>query len=186
MSDTMVEVPPTHEAPALDRPGDAPPFPARHGHAMSRDTVIALWLGHESTETTQIYLHSDLTIKERALARTTPPDSAPRPLQSTRHTHRLPRRPLTTPELCHVPSHSTSPADPATPPDSAGPYPSGFRMSSLSWRPSVFTENRFRRVLFAFATKVVNTHQPALSIHSKQRWSGAGPALHQPPFRWYL
>lgn len=40
-------------------------------------TVIALWLGHESTETTQIYLHADMAIKERALARAAPPDSAP-------------------------------------------------------------------------------------------------------------
>jgi integrase/recombinase XerD len=40
-------------------------------------TVIALWLGHESTETTQIYLHADMTIKERALARAAPPDSTP-------------------------------------------------------------------------------------------------------------
>lgn len=32
-------------------------------------SVIALWLGHESTETTQIYLHADMQIKERALAR---------------------------------------------------------------------------------------------------------------------
>ena len=30
--------------------------------------VIALWLGHERTETTNIYLHADLSIKERALA----------------------------------------------------------------------------------------------------------------------
>ncbi len=35
-------------------------------------SVIALWLGHEQIETTQIYLHADLGIKERALARTTP------------------------------------------------------------------------------------------------------------------
>lgn len=33
-------------------------------------SVIALWLGHENVETTQIYLHADLSIKERALART--------------------------------------------------------------------------------------------------------------------
>jgi hypothetical protein len=39
--------------------------------------VIALWLGHENVETTQIYLHADLSIKERALARTTPIDSPP-------------------------------------------------------------------------------------------------------------
>lgn len=35
-------------------------------------SVIALWLGHESVETTQIYLHADLRLKERALARTAP------------------------------------------------------------------------------------------------------------------
>ena len=34
-------------------------------------TVIALWLAHESTETTQIYLHADMRLKERALAHTT-------------------------------------------------------------------------------------------------------------------
>lgn len=35
-------------------------------------TVIALWLGHESVATTQIYIHADLAIKEKALARTAP------------------------------------------------------------------------------------------------------------------
>ena len=35
-------------------------------------SVIALWLGHEQVETTQIYLHADLSIKERAIARTAP------------------------------------------------------------------------------------------------------------------
>ncbi len=35
-------------------------------------TVIALWLGHESIETTQIYLHASMSTKEKALARTTP------------------------------------------------------------------------------------------------------------------
>ena len=34
--------------------------------------VIALWLGHEQVETTQIYLDADLAMKERALARTAP------------------------------------------------------------------------------------------------------------------
>jgi len=33
--------------------------------------VIALWLGHESMDTTQIYLHASLELKERALAKTT-------------------------------------------------------------------------------------------------------------------
>ena len=41
-------------------------------HAGVDLTTIALWLGHESSETTQIYLHADLTFKERAIARTTP------------------------------------------------------------------------------------------------------------------
>jgi len=41
-------------------------------HAGVDVTTIALWLGHASSETTQIYLHADLALKERALARTTP------------------------------------------------------------------------------------------------------------------
>jgi len=40
-------------------------------------SVIALWLGHVSVETTQIYLHADLSLKEQALARTRPPTSPP-------------------------------------------------------------------------------------------------------------
>ena len=40
-------------------------------------TVIALWLGHEQIESTNVYLHADLAIKERALARTTPLNVAP-------------------------------------------------------------------------------------------------------------
>lgn len=39
--------------------------------------VIALWLGHESIETTQMYLDADLSMKERALARTAPLHTAP-------------------------------------------------------------------------------------------------------------
>lgn len=46
-------------------------------HAGVDTSVIALWLGHESVETTQIYLHADLRLKERALARTTPPNVVP-------------------------------------------------------------------------------------------------------------
>jgi site-specific recombinase XerD len=46
-------------------------------HAGVDISVIALWLGHEQTETTQIYLHADMTIKERALARTKPPTTRP-------------------------------------------------------------------------------------------------------------
>ena len=39
--------------------------------------TIALWLGHEDLRTVQIYLHADLELKERALARTTPPNTTP-------------------------------------------------------------------------------------------------------------
>ncbi|WP_245433382.1 tyrosine-type recombinase/integrase [Mesorhizobium sp. WSM3866] len=40
-------------------------------------SVIALWLGHEQIETTHIYLHADLQLKERTLAKTTPANTAP-------------------------------------------------------------------------------------------------------------
>lgn len=38
-------------------------------------SVIALWLGHESVETTQIYLEATLGMKEQSLAKTTPHDA---------------------------------------------------------------------------------------------------------------
>lgn len=41
-------------------------------HAGVDRTVIALWLGHESVETTQIYLEADLAMKEEILKKTTP------------------------------------------------------------------------------------------------------------------
>jgi integrase len=41
-------------------------------HAGVDTTVIALWLGHADTRSTNAYLHADLAIKERALARLTP------------------------------------------------------------------------------------------------------------------
>jgi site-specific recombinase XerD len=46
-------------------------------HAGVDTTVIALWLGHEQVETTQMYVHADLALKERALALTKPLDSKP-------------------------------------------------------------------------------------------------------------
>jgi site-specific recombinase XerD len=39
--------------------------------------VIALWLGHESVETTQMYLEATLAMKEKALAKTAPPRGRP-------------------------------------------------------------------------------------------------------------
>jgi integrase/recombinase XerD len=59
------------------------PHVLRHTAAMRLlqagvDTsVIALWLGHEQVETTQIYVHADLALKERALARTKPLNGKP-------------------------------------------------------------------------------------------------------------
>jgi integrase/recombinase XerD len=56
----------------------ATPHTLRHSAAMALlqhgvdRSVIALWLGHESVETTQIYLHADMGLKEKALAHTTP------------------------------------------------------------------------------------------------------------------
>lgn len=41
-------------------------------HAGVDTAVIALWLGHESIETTQMYLHADMGLKERAIAKTAP------------------------------------------------------------------------------------------------------------------
>jgi site-specific recombinase XerD len=55
----------------------------RHSTAMQLlqagvdSSVIALWLGHESTQSTQIYLHADMAIKQRALDRTAPLDTVP-------------------------------------------------------------------------------------------------------------
>jgi site-specific recombinase XerD len=59
------------------------PHTLRHSAAMQLlqrgvdRSVIALWLGHESIETTQIYLHADLRLKEKALARTTSSGRSP-------------------------------------------------------------------------------------------------------------
>jgi integrase/recombinase XerD len=33
-------------------------------------SVIALWLGHESTDSTQVYLHASLELKEKTLSKT--------------------------------------------------------------------------------------------------------------------
>lgn len=52
------------------------PHVLRHSAAMELlaagvdSSVIALWLGHESVNTTQIYLHAHLALKEAALAKT--------------------------------------------------------------------------------------------------------------------
>ncbi len=59
------------------------PHVMRHSAAMRLlnagvDTsVIALWMGHENPATTQVYIHADLALKERAIARTAPQGTAP-------------------------------------------------------------------------------------------------------------
>jgi site-specific recombinase XerD len=59
------------------------PHVLRHTTAMDllqagvEQAVIALWLGHESIETTQIYLDANLALKEQVLAKTTPPGGTP-------------------------------------------------------------------------------------------------------------
>jgi integrase/recombinase XerD len=59
------------------------PHTLRHAAAMSLLhhgvdlSVIALWLCHESSETTQIYLHADMRLKERALAHANPSGVVP-------------------------------------------------------------------------------------------------------------
>ena len=60
------------------------PHVLRHAAAMELlqagvdRAVIALWLGHESVETTQIYLDADLALKEQALAKTQPVKGTPK------------------------------------------------------------------------------------------------------------
>ena len=59
------------------------PHVLRHTTAMDllqagvEQAVIALWLGHESIETTQIYLDANLALKEQVLAKTTPAGGTP-------------------------------------------------------------------------------------------------------------
>jgi site-specific recombinase XerD len=59
------------------------PHTLRHGAAMALlqhgvdISVIALWLGHESSDTTQIYLHADMRLKEKALAHASPSKAVP-------------------------------------------------------------------------------------------------------------
>ena len=70
-------------------------------------TVIALWLGHESIETTQIYLHADMKTKEDALARTTTHRNQTGTLQDhRRHPPRLPPSALNYADLTSATSHA--------------------------------------------------------------------------------
>ncbi|BFI70087.1 site-specific integrase [Yersinia pseudotuberculosis] len=72
----------SHSCPSLKRKRVSPHV-LRHTTAMDLlqagvdRSVIALWLGHESIDTTQIYIDADLEMKERMLSMTTPPDGKP-------------------------------------------------------------------------------------------------------------
>ena len=61
----------------------ATPHTLRHTNAMLLRAkgvdiaTIALWLGHESTQTTHIYEHADPALKEQAIARTAPLGTKP-------------------------------------------------------------------------------------------------------------
>lgn len=71
-----------HRCPSLKRK-TVTPHVLRHTAAMQLlrhgidRSVIALWLGHESVETTQMYLHADLRLKEAALSKMVPLDVKP-------------------------------------------------------------------------------------------------------------
>lgn len=59
------------------------PHTLRHSNAMALHqagvdiAVLALWLGHSSTKSTDVYLHADIESKEQALAQTAPPGITP-------------------------------------------------------------------------------------------------------------
>ena len=86
-------------------------------HAGVDTTVIALWLGHEQAETTQIYLHADLTTQGERRS-PGPPRSRrqARPLQATR-------------PPCSPSSKRSDYADPNKP-DSPAPRPHPQRTTS--------------------------------------------------------
>ena len=64
--------------------------------------VIALWLGHESVETTQIYLEATLAMKEQALAKTSPPHGRPGSFSTWRSATGLPQQSVGSGKLCRV------------------------------------------------------------------------------------
>ncbi len=94
--------------------------------------TIALWLGHEDLRTVQIYLHADLAHKERALARTTPPNT--RPGRYRRPDPCLPRGPVimrnrsgrraSEAHQCRATRHPSRPA----------PHNPGFRLMGVAQR----------------------------------------------------
>ena len=80
------------------------PHTLRHSTAMDLlhhgvdPAVIALWLGHENVETTQIYIHADMRLKEKALARVAASAHAVKPVPAGRQAPRVPGRALIMPK----------------------------------------------------------------------------------------
>jgi hypothetical protein len=69
------------QRPPLPAPGrvrEDPHHPSTTSSLSVRpDGGCSLWLGHEDVQSTQMYVHADMTMKERALARTTPHGAPP-------------------------------------------------------------------------------------------------------------
>jgi site-specific recombinase XerD len=69
-------------SPSLRRK-EVSPHVLRHSCAMNLlhsgvdSSVIALWMGHESVQTTQIYIHADMALKEKVVSFTAPPNTKP-------------------------------------------------------------------------------------------------------------
>ena len=74
--------------------------------------TIALWLGHESLDTTNKYIHADMDLKRRELDRTAPTNAKPWPLPAARRPSRVPGESLTD-QLCSTDTPRSRPA-PAT------------------------------------------------------------------------
>ena len=78
------------------------PHGLRHTAAMRMlhaptpiDTAtIALWLGHETLDSTNKYIHADMALKQRALDRTTPPNAKPGRYRAPDPSARVPRESL--------------------------------------------------------------------------------------------
>jgi hypothetical protein len=65
-----------HYLPVTTSDSSPPTMPSRITHATGRTdiSVIALWLGHASIQTTQVYLHAHIGLKVAALAKLKPLD----------------------------------------------------------------------------------------------------------------
>jgi hypothetical protein len=83
-------------------------------------SVITLWMGHENSATTQVYIHDDLVLKERAIARTAPQDATPGRYQPPTICSR-PRRAVIMPNIA---AHQR------------GPPPAPARMVGITARPA--------------------------------------------------